>query len=72
MMDLSVQQPVFQPSTPVALRRPFAVFRRLRTLFLVAPGNKRRRARFTELLSGKTRATSGSRRTRLVPANARS
>lgn len=57
-------------SYPVALRRPLAGFRDRRELF-VATSCRSRRARFTELLSGNARATSGSKRTRFVPAVAR-
>lgn len=55
---------------PVALRRPPADLRDRKELF-VATSCRSRRARFTELLSGKARATSGSKRTRFVPAVAR-
>ncbi len=57
-------------SQPVALRRPPANFRDRAELF-VATSWSSPRARFTELLSGNTRATSGSKRTKFVPAVAR-
>src|SRR5262249_18742208 len=58
----------FLPHMRGVLRRPFAAF--LLELFC-ATSLSSLRARFTESLSGKARATSGSSRTRFVPAIAR-
>src|SRR5205814_7119603 len=52
---------------PVTRRRPLPAVRVLGKL-LAATSHNNRRARFTESLSGKMRARSGSTRTRFVPA----